>query len=61
MPLRRLVLLLIVVIAAAGGTIFAATALWGPDALSDGWIVAVPLVLAVYLGVRFLGLGGRGR
>ncbi|WP_428516557.1 hypothetical protein [Roseovarius sp.] len=61
MPLNKLVLLLLVVIAAAGATIFLLTSAWGPEALSENWMVAVPLVLGVYLLVRFLGLRGGGR
>ena len=62
MPLNKLVLLLIVVIAAAGATIFLLTSTWGPETLTENWVVAVPLVLGVYLLVRFIGLrGGGGR
>lgn len=61
MPLNKLVLLLIVVIAAAGGTILLATSVWGPAAMSENWMIAVPLVLVVYLVVRVIGLRGGGR
>ena len=61
MPLNKLVLLLIAVIAAAGATIFVATSAWGPETLSENWMIAVPLVLVVYLVVRAIGLRGGGR
>lgn len=61
MPLNKLVLLLIVVIAAAGATIFLLTSTWGPETLTENWMVAVPLVLVVYLVVRVIGLPGGGR
>jgi len=61
MPLNKLILLLLIVIAAAGGTIFLLTSVWGQDALSENWFVVVPVVLVIYLAVRFFGLRGGGR
>lgn len=56
MPLDKLVLLLLVVIAAAGATIWALTSAAGPEFLSENWLVAVPVVLVIYLVVRFISL-----
>lgn len=55
MPLDRLVLLIVCVIAAAGVTVwlgsFALAALQVPGL---GWMVAIPVVLAFYIGWRVI-------